>query len=55
MSEEMQMENDGADMDVVETPKPGFVRQKVDAVSTHNASRSALSFECDRVITVTAL
>lgn len=36
MSEEIQIENEGGDMelDVMETPKPGFVRQKVDAVST---------------------
>lgn len=35
MSEDIQIEKEGSDMesDVPEVPKPGFVRQKVDAVS----------------------
>lgn len=35
MSEDFQIEKEGSDMesDVPEVPKPGFVRQKVDAVS----------------------
>lgn len=35
MSEELQIENTGSDgeSDVPDVPKPGFVRQKIDAVS----------------------
>lgn len=41
MSEDFQIEKEGSDMesDVPEVPKPGFVRQKVDANSSTCANK----------------